>query len=89
MYTTFKLHSLAYSIDVFKQNIFAPYNLWQRHHLVLLFQRTSRHLPAQEGHHLRLLAQVLITGAGRKIIGGAKIHIFVFTECKNNRFQKK
>ena len=29
------------------------------------------------------------TGAGRKIIEGANIHIFVFTDCKNNRFQKK
>ena len=27
---------------------------------------------------------------GRKlIIGGADTHIFVFTDCKNNRFQKK
>ena len=29
------------------------------------------------------------TGAGRTIIEGANIHIFVFTDCKNNRFQKK
>ena len=31
------------------------------------------------------------TGAGRTIIGrgGANIHIFVFTECKNDGFQKK
>ena len=28
-------------------------------------------------------------GRGRSIIGGAHIHIFVFTDCKNNRFQKK
>jgi hypothetical protein len=30
-------------------------------------------------------------GAGISIIGGggADIHIFVFTDCKNNRFQKK
>ena len=29
-------------------------------------------------------------GAGVSIIGGgADIHIFVFTDCKNNRFQKK
>ena len=29
-------------------------------------------------------------GSGRLIIGGgADIHIFVFTDCKNNRFQKK
>ena len=29
------------------------------------------------------------SGAGRTIIEGANIHIFVFTDCKNNRFQKK
>ena len=29
------------------------------------------------------------TGAGRTIIEGANIHIFVFTDCLNNRFQKK
>ena len=29
------------------------------------------------------------TGAGRTIIEGANIHILVFTDCKNNRFQKK
>ena len=29
------------------------------------------------------------TGSGRKITEGANIHIFVFTDCKNNRFQKK
>jgi hypothetical protein len=28
-------------------------------------------------------------GSGISIIGGADIHIFVFTDCKNNRFQKK
>jgi hypothetical protein len=28
-------------------------------------------------------------GDGISIIGGADIHIFVFTDCKNNRFQKK
>ena len=28
-------------------------------------------------------------GRGRSIIGGAHIHIFVCTDCKNNRFQKK
>ena len=28
-------------------------------------------------------------GAGISIIAGADIHIFVFTDCKNNRFQKK
>jgi hypothetical protein len=28
-------------------------------------------------------------GAGISIIGGADIHIFVCTDCKNNRFQKK
>ena len=29
-------------------------------------------------------------GSRRLIIGvGADIHIFVFTDCKNNRFQKK
>ena len=28
-------------------------------------------------------------GRRRSIIGGAHIHIFVFTDCKNNRFQKK
>ena len=27
-------------------------------------------------------------GRGRSIIGGAHIHIFVFTDHKNNRFQK-
>ena len=32
---------------------------------------------------------VYTTGAGRTIIEGANIHIFVFTDCKNNRFQKK
>ena len=32
-----------------------------------------------------------ISGHGRLLIGGggAHIHIFVFTDCKNNRFQKK
>ena len=31
-----------------------------------------------------------IRGAGRLIIGwGADIHLFVFTDCKNNQFQKK
>ena len=30
-----------------------------------------------------------IRGRGRSIIGGAHIHIFVFTDCKHNRFQKK
>ena len=30
-----------------------------------------------------------LTGRGRSIIGGAHIHIFVFTDRKNNRFQKK
>ena len=30
------------------------------------------------------------SGVGRSIIGGgANIHIFVFTDLKNNRFQKK
>ena len=28
-------------------------------------------------------------GRRRSIIGGAHIHILVFTDCKNNRFQKK
>ena len=28
-------------------------------------------------------------GAGISIIAAADIHIFVFTDCKNNRFQKK
>ena len=28
-------------------------------------------------------------GRGRSIIRGAHFHIFVFTDCKNNRFQKK
>jgi hypothetical protein len=28
-------------------------------------------------------------GAGISIIAGADIHIFVFTDSKNNRFQKK
>jgi hypothetical protein len=28
-------------------------------------------------------------GAGISIIAGADIHIFVFTDCKNNRFQNK
>jgi hypothetical protein len=28
-------------------------------------------------------------GAGISIIARADIHIFVFTDCKNNRFQKK
>ena len=28
-------------------------------------------------------------GRGRSIIGGAHIHIFVFTDCKNNRFKRK
>ena len=26
---------------------------------------------------------------GRSLSGGAHIHICVFTDCKNNRFQKK
>jgi hypothetical protein len=30
-----------------------------------------------------------VRGAGISIIAGADIHIFVFTDCKNNRFQKK
>ena len=31
----------------------------------------------------------LVRGGGRSIIGGgAEIHIFVFTDCKNYRFQK-
>ena len=31
-----------------------------------------------------------LSGSRRLIIGvGADIHIFVFTDCKNNRFQKK
>ena len=29
------------------------------------------------------------SGGGRSLIGVAHIHIFVFTDCKNNRFQKK
>ena len=29
------------------------------------------------------------SGAGRTIIEGENIYIFVFTDCKNNRFQKK
>ena len=29
------------------------------------------------------------TGATRTMIEGANIHVFVFTDCKNNRFQKK
>ena len=32
---------------------------------------------------------IKFTGAGRTIIEGANVHIFVFTDCKNNRFQKK
>jgi hypothetical protein len=32
---------------------------------------------------------LLARGAGISIIGGADIHIFVFTDCKNNRFQNK
>ena len=34
-------------------------------------------------------AKVKGSGVGRSIIGGANIHIFVFTDLKNNRFQKK
>ena len=36
-----------------------------------------------------IFAHLTHTGAGRTIIEGANIHIFVFTDCKNNRFQKK
>ena len=32
----------------------------------------------------RMLQKVDPRGAGRSIIGGAHIHIFVFTDCKNN-----
>ena len=39
-------------------------------------------------HHI-LDLRVVNSGAGRTIIEGANIHIFVFTDCKNNRFQKK
>ena len=31
----------------------------------------------------------MFTGAGRTIIEGANIHILVFTDCKDNQFQKK
>ena len=31
-----------------------------------------------------LLVVVCYRGVGRSIIGGANIHIFVFTDCKNN-----
>jgi hypothetical protein len=31
----------------------------------------------------------IVRGAGISIIAGADIHIIVFTDCKNNRFQKK
>jgi hypothetical protein len=34
-------------------------------------------------------AEFTTRGAGISIIAGADIHIFVFTDCKNNRFQKK
>jgi hypothetical protein len=37
----------------------------------------------------RLLNCFVARGAGISIIAGADIHIFVFTDCKNNRFQKK
>ena len=37
----------------------------------------------------RIHIHVNFTGAGRTIIEGANIHIFVFTDCKNNLFQKK
>ena len=37
----------------------------------------------------RSVPTLLSTGAGRTIIEGVNIHIFVFTDCKNNRFQKK
>jgi hypothetical protein len=33
------------------------------------------------------LNDIIARGAGISIIGGADIHIFVFTDCKNNRFQ--
>jgi hypothetical protein len=32
---------------------------------------------------------IFARGAGISIIAGADIHIFVFTGCKHNRFQKK
>ena len=35
------------------------------------------------------VASLGIKGANRSIIWGDHIHIFVFTDCKNNRFQKK
>ena len=38
---------------------------------------------------LEILRENQARGRGRSIIGGAHIHIFVFTDCKNNRFQKK
>jgi hypothetical protein len=36
-----------------------------------------------------LTVAIVSRGAGISIIAGADIHIFVFTDCKNNRFQKK
>jgi hypothetical protein len=36
-----------------------------------------------------MLGILVSRGAGISIIAGADIHIFVCTDCKNNRFQKK
>ena len=52
-------------------------------HGILFYQPNDRQLLALIGH------SVEFRGGGRLIIGGAHIHIFVFTDCKNNRFQKK
>ena len=44
---------------------------------------------------LNFLVSFLVTskstarGTGRSIIRGGDIHIFMFTDCKNNLFQKK
>ena len=38
---------------------------------------------------MKTLTLLWDSGRGRSLSGGAHIHIFVFEECKDNRFQTK
>ena len=58
----------------------------QTRHYIIIMPMMIAFLPKmlQEAVHMQRLWKIDNWGGG-----GAHIHIFVFTDCKNNRFQKK
>ena len=53
------------------------------------FEKTMQTSMEKQSKQVKNIKLPKLRGRGRSIIGGAHIHIFVFTDCKNNRFQKK